>query len=134
MQMLTAMTLGAIALGGAAFAVDKSWAQSPAKAEACAERTVDIYFERGQTRINTHAQAVVARVAQEAQACPGAEVTAMTPAGALSQERATTLAKTFDRMGVDVNLIGARPLPAGRLSMEERVASIRIAPPHQDVG
>jgi hypothetical protein len=132
MHTLTAMTLAALALGGATYAVDTAAAQAPA--QSCAERTVDIYFEQGKSGVTTHAEAVVARVAKEVNACPGSEVTAITPAGALSQERATSLVKLFDRMGVDAHLIGARPLPVGMTSMEQRVASIRIAPPVQEIG
>jgi hypothetical protein len=66
MQTLTAMTLGAAALGAAAFAYDSSIGETPNR---CPSHRVSVYFEKDATGLNVFSEAVIDRIAQEARAC-----------------------------------------------------------------
>ncbi|HEX5006168.1 MAG TPA: hypothetical protein VFV70_03585 [Hyphomonadaceae bacterium] len=96
MQTLTAMTLGALALGAAAFAYDSSIGQTPNR---CPAHQASVYFEKDATGLNLFAEAVIDRIAQEARACGAHQVVAQT---SLSQAHADAISRAFASKGLGV--------------------------------
>jgi hypothetical protein len=120
MQALTAMTLGALVLGAAAFAYDAA----SAREQACEGREASIYFEKGKTEFNDFSKVVVERVAAEAKACGISQIVASTKAGG---KRAEAIARAFEPLGVKVILVGQPPTaPAVGDFISDRAASVRL--------
>ena len=128
MKMLTAMTIGAVTLGAAAYAWDSATAQS---SDACPTHGASVYFEKGQTQFNEFAKAVVERVAAEAKACGAEYVVADTKLGGA---RADAIVEAFQSRGMKV-LIAAQPrnAPKGGDFIADRAASVRFTL-NRDVG
>jgi hypothetical protein len=119
MKTLTAMTLGALALGTAAFIYDAS-----AQAPSCSSREVSVYFEKGKAELNGFSKAVVERVATEAKACGLTTVVAETK---VDGKRAAALSKAFKPLGLTVILAGSPALaPAAGDFIADRAASVRL--------
>ncbi len=119
MQTLTAMTLGALALGGAAFLYDTASADE----KMCAGREVSVYFEKGKSEINPFSKAVVDRVAEDVKACGAAAV--VVDAGPDGQ-RAEAISSAFESHGVKP--IVATPSGASADGfIPERAATVRLA-------
>jgi hypothetical protein len=120
MKTLTAMTLGALALGTAAFIYDAS-----AQVASCSGREASVYFEKGASEINGFSKAVVERVATEAKACGLTTVVAETK---VDDKRAAALATAFKQLGVTVVLAGSPTLaPAAGDFIADRAASVRLS-------
>jgi hypothetical protein len=100
MQTLTAMTIGAAALGVAAFAYDTSTGQTPG---LCSSHEASVYFERDSTEFNNFAMAVIDRVAQDARACGARQVVART---SMDQAHADAITRAFASKGLGVVLAG----------------------------
>ena len=96
MQILTAMTLGALTLGVAAFAYDSSIGETPNR---CPSHRASVYFEKDATGLNVFSQAVIDRIAQEARACGARQVVAQT---SLSQAHADAITRAFASKGLGV--------------------------------
>ena len=127
MQTLTAMTLGALILGAAAFAYDTAFAQEA----ACEGRKVSVYFEKGKSEINDFSKAVVERVAAEAKACG---ITTVVADARIDGRRATAIAKAFQPSGVKVVLAGNPSLaPAKGDFIADRAATVRLTM-NRDIG
>jgi hypothetical protein len=127
MQTLTAMTLGALIIGGLAFAYDAASADEP----SCAGREASVYFEKGKSEINDFSKAVVERVAAEAKACGVTTVVADTK---VDGRRAASLARAFEPLGLKVVVTGSPRLapPAGDF-IADREARVRLTM-SRDVG
>lgn len=127
MQTLTAMTLGALALGAAGFAYDSSTGQTP---PACPDREASVYFEKGEARFNDFSTAVIERVAAEARACGAQAVVAETSIGGAYAEAITS---AFDAKGLNV-IVAAPPTapPAGDF-IAGRAANVRLTM-NRDIG
>ena len=121
MQPLTAMAMGALALGVAAFAWDSATAQTP---DACPTQEVSLYFEKGQTEFNGFSKAVVERVAAEARACGAQQLVAETK---VRGARAEAIVDAFASQGVQVVLAGQpRTAPQAGDFIADRAASVRF--------
>jgi ABC-type sugar transport system substrate-binding protein len=120
MQTLTAMTLGALILGAAAFAYDAASAGEP----LCAGREVSVYFEKGKSEINEFSKAVVERVAAEAKACGIDTVVADTK---VDSRRTAAITEAFEPLGVKVVVAGNPPsAPASGDFIADRAATVRL--------
>lgn len=120
MQTLTAMTLGALILGAAAFAYDAASAQEA----SCEGREVSVYFEKGKSDINDFSRAVVERIAAEAKACGITTVIADTK---VDGRRAAAIAEAFQPSGVKVVLAGNPSLaPANGDFIADRAVTVRL--------
>lgn len=120
MQTLTAMTLGALILGAAAFAYDAASAQEA----SCEGREVSVYFEKGKSDINDFSRAVVERIAAEAKACGITTVIADTK---VDGRRAAAIAKAFRPSGVKIVLAGNPSLaPANGDFIADRAVTVRL--------
>jgi len=127
MQTLTAMTLGALILGAAAFAYDAASANEP----SCAKREVSVYFEKGKSEINDFSKVVVERLASEAKACGIDTVVADTK---VDGKRAASLAQAFEPFGVKVIVTGNPPSsPVASDFIADRAATVRLTM-NRDVG
>jgi hypothetical protein len=127
MQTLTAMTLGALALGAAGFAYDSSTGQTP---PACPEREASVYFEKGEPRFNDFSTAVIERVAAEARACGAREVVAETSIGG---PYADAISSAFVAKGLNVVVAAPPTPPAAGDFIAGRAASVRLTM-NRDVG
>jgi hypothetical protein len=121
MQTLTAMTVGAMALGVAAFAYDSSTGQTPG---LCSSHAASIYFERNSTQFNNFAMAVIDRVAQDARACGVRQVVAQT---SMDQAHAEAITRAFASKGLSV-IHASNPLetPQSGKFIAERAAKVRL--------
>ncbi len=121
MRALTAMTLGALALGVAAFAYDTARAEPPVD---CPTQEVSLYFEHGKSEFNDFSKQLVERVAAEAKACGARQIVAETKVGG---ERARTVQQAFASRGVEVILVGPTHLsPTGGADIADRAANVRL--------
>jgi hypothetical protein len=122
MQTLTAITIGALALGAAAFAYDSSISQTPG---LCSSHQASVYFERGSTQFNNFAMAVIDRVAQDARACGIDHVVAQT---SMDQAHADAITRAFASKGLGV-ILASTPQPAAQDGdfIAERAAVVRLA-------
>lgn len=120
MQTLTAMTLGALALGMAGFAYDAS----THTAVACSDREASIRFEAGKAGMDDLSQRIVERMAAEAKAC-GADAVVATTDG----KHAAVLAKAFRPTGVKLVTADA-PANADASAGPDAAASVRLAVDH----
>lgn len=120
MQKLTAMTLGALALGAVAFTYDTAKAQTPA---TCPTHEVSLYFEQGKTEFNEFSRQLVERVAAEAKACGARQIVAETP---VTGQRAKAVRQAFAARGVDVILVGPSRLAPADDSIASRSANVRL--------
>ena len=121
MQTLTAMTVGALTLGVAAFAYDSSTGQAPAM---CSSHEASVYFERNSTQFNNFAMAVIDRVAQDARACGASQVVAQT---SMDQAHADAITRAFASKGLDVVLAGPpNTAPRGSDFIADRAAVVRL--------
>ena len=121
MQTLTAMTLGALAIGAAAFAYDTARADPPTD---CPSHEVSLYFEHGKSEFNDFSKRLVERVAAEAKACGARQIVAETK---VSGERAKTVEQAFASRGVQVILVGPTHVsPTGGAEIADRAANVRL--------
>jgi hypothetical protein len=127
MQTLTAMTLGALALGAAGLVYDTSTGQT---APQCPAREAAVYFEKGEPRFNEFSTAVIERVAAEARACGAREVVAETSIGGAYVEAITS---AFDAKGLNVVVAQPAIVPDAGDFITGRAASVRLTM-HRDVG
>jgi hypothetical protein len=119
MQALTAMTLGALALGAAAFLYDA--AADPVSCSGGREGAV--YFEKGKSEINEFSRAVVERVAREAKVCG---LTAVVADAGIGHKRAVALAQAFKPLGLQV-ILAEHGLAADKGDLvADRAARIRL--------
>ncbi len=122
MQTLTAMTLGALILGAAAFAYDAASAQDA----FCEGLEVSVYFEKGKSEINDFSKVVVERVAAEAKACGITTIVADTNVEG-RRAVAIAIAKAFQPSGVRVVFAGNPSLaPADGDFIADRAATVRL--------
>lgn len=121
MQSLTAMTLGALALGAAAFTYDSSTGQTPA---LCSSHEASVYFERNSTQFNNFAIAVIDRVAQDARACGARQVVARAN---MDEAHAVAITRAFASKGLGVILAStpAMASPSGDF-IANRAAVVRL--------
>jgi hypothetical protein len=128
MQSLTALTIGALALGSAAFAYDASTGQTPAM---CSAHVASIYFERGAVQFNKFSQVVIDRVAQDAHACGARQVVAQAN---VDEAHADAITRAFASKGLDVVLAGApNTAPSRSDFIADRAAVVRLTL-NNDVG
>jgi len=121
MQTLTAMTLGALAIGAAAFAYDTARADPPVD---CPSHEVSLYFEHGKSEFNDFSKRLVERVAAEAKACGARQIVAETK---VSGDRAKTVEQAFASRGVQVILVGPTQVsPNGAADIADRAANVRL--------
>lgn len=121
MQTLTAMTLGALTLGAAAFAYDSSTGQTPA---LCSSHEASVYFERDSTQFNNFAMAVIDRVAQDARACGARQVVART---SMDKAHAEAITRAFASKGLGVVLAGSpQTAPRDGDFIADRAAVVRL--------
>ncbi len=126
MQTLTAMTIGAMALGVAAFAYDTSIGQTPSQ---CSARQASLYFEKDAHGFNAFSDAVIERVAQEARACGARQVVAQT---GMDQAHRDAIVRAFASKGLGVIITGAPQAAAGDF-IGDRAAVVRVTM-NSDVG
>jgi len=127
MQALTAMTIGALILGAAAFAYDTASADE----RSCAGREVSVYFEKGKSEFNDFSKAVIERVAAEAKSCGISQVVAETK---VDGKRLDAISNAFEPLGLKVILAGPpRIAPPAGDSIADRSASVRLTM-NRDVG
>jgi hypothetical protein len=119
MQALTAMTLGALALGAAGFVYDKSVGQTHA---TCPVREASVYFERGEPHMNAFSTAVIERVAAEAHACGAREIFAETSVGG---DYAEAISSAFRARGLKV-IVAPPSEPAATDLIAGRAANLRL--------
>jgi hypothetical protein len=121
MQSLTALTLGALALGTAAFAYDASTGQTPAM---CSSHQASVYFERNSVEFNNFAMAVIDRVAQDARACGASQVVAQ---ARTDSAHADAITRAFASKGLGVVLVGS-PATAPQPSdfVADRAVGVRL--------
>lgn len=127
MQTLTAMTIGAMALGAAAFAYDTSAGQTPSN---CPERQASLYFEKGAPGLNGFSEAVVDRVAQEARACGARQVVAETSMGETHRD---AIVRAFASKGLGVIVTGAPEAAEPGDFVADRAAVVRVMM-NRDIG
>jgi hypothetical protein len=121
MQTLTAMTIGAMALGVAAFAYDTSTGETPG---LCSSHEASVYFERNSTQFNNFAMAVIDRVAQDARACGASQVVAQT---SMDQAHADAITRAFASKGLGVILASApQTAPQSVDFIADRAAVVRL--------
>ena len=128
MQTLTAMTLGALAIGGAAFAWDTSIGQTPSR---CPTHQASLYFEKDATGLNVFSEAVIDRIADEARACGARQVVART---SLGEAHADAITRAFAAKGLGVIVAStAQPTPHADEFIAGRAAVVRLTL-NSDVG
>ena len=121
MQTLTAMTIGAVALGAAAFAYDSSTGQTPG---LCSSHEAKVYFERDSVQFNNFAMAVIDRVAQDARACGAREVVAQT---SMDAAHADAITRAFASKGLGVVLASSpQAAPQADNFIAGRAAVVRL--------
>jgi len=142
MEKLTAMTLGAIALGSAGFAYD---AVSGPRAEPvvatariefveprklpddCTSRQAAVYFEQGSARVSASSKAVLERIAAEAKACgKSAKLVAEAPQDDLERRRAEALEAMFVNKGVKAQVRTPAVTTVAASGVEARAASVQL--------
>ena len=121
MQTLTAMTIGALALGAAAFAYDSSTGQTPGR---CPTHQASVYFEKDATGLNVFSEAVIDRIAQEARACGASQVVAQT---SLGPAHADAISRAFASKGLGVIVASSTPVaPQATEFVADRAAVVRL--------
>jgi hypothetical protein len=128
MQTLTVLTIGALAIGAAAFAYDTSIGETPNR---CPSHKASIYFEKDATGLNAFSQAVIDHIAQEARACGARQVVAQT---SLSQAHADAITRAFASRGLGV-IVASTPqaTPQAGKFIADRAAVVRLTL-NSDVG
>lgn len=129
MQRLTAMTLGALAIGLAGFAFDAN-AQTPAP-QPCAQHEATIYFAPNSNALNEYSDYAIERMAAEARACGALDIVVQTTAG---RERARAVAIALEGRGLRPVVSSAPVLiPVGDGIMARSV-TLRVSPPMSAAG
>ncbi len=127
MQALTAMTIGAMALGAAAFAYDSSSGQTPS---TCSARQASLYFEKDAQGFNVFSDAVIERVAQEARACGARQVVAQT---SMDEAHRAAIERAFAAKGLGVIVTGVAQPAASEGFIANRAAVVRVTM-NSDIG
>lgn len=128
MQRLTAMTLGALAIGLAGFAFDAHAQTAP---QECAQHEATIYFAPNSNALNAYSDYAIERMAAEARACGAIDIVVQTTAG---RERARAVAVALEGRGLRPVVSTAPALiPIGDGIMARSV-TLRVAPPMTAAG
>ena len=127
MQRLTAMTLGALAIGLAGYAYDAASAQTPAsKLVACPKYESTVYFSPNSAELSTYFDYTIVRIANDAQACGSKGVVVQSAA---DDNRAQTVASALRAKGLKAVVVPSPALAQSDEAMINRSVVLRVAAP-----
>lgn len=142
MEKLTALTLGAVALGSAGLAYDAvsgrrgepvvatariEFVEARTLPEDCTGRQAAVYFEQGSARVSAASKVVLERIAAEAKACgKSAKLVAEAPQGDLERRRAEALESMFANTGVKAQVRTPAVTTVAASGVEARAATIEL--------
>ena len=127
MERLTAMTLGALAIGLAGFAYDAASAQTPAgKTAACPKYDSTVYFSPNSAELSTYSYYTIVRIVNDAQACGSKGVVVQSAA---DDNRAQTVASALRAKGLKAVIVPSPALAQSDEAMINRSVVLRVAAP-----
>lgn len=127
MQRITAMTLGALAIGFAGFAYDAASAQTPASTPAaCPKYESTVYFSPNSAELNAYSDDTIVRIAKAAQACGAKGIVVQ---AAADGDRAQTVATALRAKGIKAVIVPSQELALSGEAMINRSVILRVALP-----
>ncbi len=132
MQRLTAMTLGAFAIGLAGYAYDAASAQTPAaNAAACPTYESTVYFAPNSAELNSYSDYTIVRIAEAARACGAKGIVVQ---AAADGDRAQTVATALRSKGLKAVIVPSSALALAGETMIARSVVLRVANPGSGLG
>ncbi len=132
MQRLTAMTLGAFAIGLAGCAYDAASAQTPAgKSGACPAYESTVYFAPNSAELSSFSDSTIVRIAADARACGAKGIVVR---AAADGDRAQTVATALRSKGLKAVVVPSSAIALSGETMIARSVVLRVASPGARLG